>query len=58
MADYYAAETGTGNLSVDQTAFEKLAYFALRDEMYFDQFLAFFGASLIGGHFVDVTTAI
>jgi N4-gp56 family major capsid protein len=38
MADYYAAETGTGNLSVDQTAFEKLAYFALRDEMYFDQF--------------------
>ena len=38
MADYYAAETGTSNLSVDQTAFEKLAYFALRDEMYFDQF--------------------
>jgi N4-gp56 family major capsid protein len=38
MADYYAAETGTANLSVDQTAFEKLAYFALRDEMYFDQF--------------------
>ena len=38
MADFYAAETGTGNLSVDQTAFEKLAYFALRDEMYFDQF--------------------
>jgi N4-gp56 family major capsid protein len=38
MADYYAAETGTGNLSVDQTAFEKMAYFALRDEMYFDQF--------------------
>ena len=38
MADYYAAETATGNLSVDQTAFEKLAYFALRDEMYFDQF--------------------
>ena len=27
MADYYAAETGTANLSVDQTAFEKLAYF-------------------------------
>lgn len=38
MADYYAAETGTGNLSIDQTAFEKFAYFALRDEMYFDQF--------------------
>lgn len=38
MADYYAAETGTANLSTDQTAFEKLAYFALRDEMYFDQF--------------------
>ena len=38
MADYYAAETGTANLSVDQTAFEKMAYFALRDEMYFDQF--------------------
>jgi N4-gp56 family major capsid protein len=38
MADYYAAETGTGNLSVDQTAFEKMAYFALRSEMYFDQF--------------------
>jgi N4-gp56 family major capsid protein len=38
MADYYAAETGTSNLSVDQTAFEKMAYFALRDEMYFDQF--------------------
>jgi N4-gp56 family major capsid protein len=38
MADFYAAETGTANLSVDQTAFEKLAYFALRDEMYFDQF--------------------
>lgn len=38
MADYYAAETGTANLSVDQTAFEKLAFFALRDEMYFDQF--------------------
>jgi len=38
MADYYAAETGTSNLSVDQTAFEKLAYFALRPEMYYDQF--------------------
>lgn len=38
MADYYAAETGTANLSVDQAAFEKMAYFALRDEMYFDQF--------------------
>lgn len=38
MADYYAAETGTSNLSVDQIAFEKLAYFALRPEMYYDQF--------------------
>ena len=38
MADYYAAETGTSNLLVDQIAFEKLAYFALRPEMYFDQF--------------------
>ena len=38
MADYYAAETGTGNLQTDQVAFEKLAYFALRPEMYFDQF--------------------
>lgn len=38
MADYYAAETGTSNLSTDQVAFEKLAYFALRPEMYFDQF--------------------
>jgi N4-gp56 family major capsid protein len=38
MADYYAAETGTSNLNVDQVAFEKLAYFALRPEMYFDQF--------------------
>lgn len=38
MADYYAAEIGTSNLSTDQVAFEKLAYFALRPEMYFDQF--------------------
>ena len=38
MADYYAAEIGTANLSVDQVAFEKMAYFALRPEMYFDQF--------------------
>lgn len=38
MADYYAATTGTSALSVDQVAFEKLAYFALRPEMYFDQF--------------------
>ena len=38
MADYYAAETGTANLSVDQIAFEKMAYFALRPEMYYDQF--------------------
>ena len=38
MADYYAATTGTSALNVDQVAFEKLAYFALRPEMYFDQF--------------------
>ena len=39
MADYYpSGTTGTGQLSVDQVAFEKLAYFALRPEMYFDQF--------------------
>jgi N4-gp56 family major capsid protein len=38
MADYYAAEIGTANLTVDQVAFEKMAYFALRPEMYFDQF--------------------
>lgn len=38
MADYYAATTGTSALSVDQVAFEKLAYFALRPEMYYDQF--------------------
>lgn len=38
MADYYANEIGTSNLSTDQIAFEKLAYFALRPEMYFDQF--------------------
>ena len=38
MADYYAATTGTSALSVDQVAFEKMAYFALRPEMYYDQF--------------------
>jgi len=38
MADYYAAEISTASLSTDQVAFEKLAYFALRPEMYFDQF--------------------
>ena len=38
MADYYAAETGTAKLTTDQVAFEKLAYFALRPEMYYDQF--------------------
>ena len=38
MADYYAATTGTGQLTTDQVAFEKLAYFALRPELYFDQF--------------------
>jgi len=38
MADYYAATTGTSALNVDQVAFEKMAYFALRPEMYYDQF--------------------
>jgi len=38
MADYYAATTGTSALTTDQVAFEKLAYFALRPEMYYDQF--------------------
>lgn len=38
MADYYAAETGTANLTTDQVAFEKLAYFALRPELFYDQF--------------------
>ena len=38
MADFYAAETGTAQLTTDQVAFEKLAYFALRPELYFDQF--------------------
>lgn len=39
MADYYpSGMTKTGNLSVDQTAFERLAYFALRPELYYDGF--------------------
>lgn len=38
MADYYAATTSTSQVSTDQVAFEKLAYFALRPELYFDQF--------------------
>ena len=38
MADFYAATTGTSQLTTDQVAFEKLAYFALRPELYFDQF--------------------
>lgn len=38
MADYYAATTGTSQLTTDQVAFEKLAYFALRPELYYDQF--------------------
>ena len=38
MADYYAATTGTSAASVDQVAFEKMAYFALRPELYYDQF--------------------
>lgn len=38
MSNYYANQIGTSNLSTDQIAFEKLAYFSLRPEMYFDQF--------------------
>jgi N4-gp56 family major capsid protein len=38
MADFYSGMTKTSSLSVDQTAFEKLAYFALRPELYYDQF--------------------
>jgi N4-gp56 family major capsid protein len=40
MADYYpSGTTGTGQLGdVSQVAFEKMAYFALRPEMYYDQF--------------------
>ena len=38
MADFYANEISTASLQTDQVAFEKLAYFALRPEMYFDQF--------------------
>ena len=38
MADYYAATTQSSSVSTDQVAFEKLAYFALRPELYFDQF--------------------
>jgi len=38
MADFYAATTGTAQFTTDQVAFEKLAYFALRPELYFDQF--------------------
>ena len=38
MADFYSNMTKTANLSVDQTAFEKLAYFALRPELYYDMF--------------------
>ena len=38
MADFYANEISTASLSTDQVAFEKLAYVALRPEMYFDQF--------------------
>jgi len=38
MADFYANEISTSSLQTDQVAFEKLAYFALRPEMYFDQF--------------------
>jgi N4-gp56 family major capsid protein len=40
MADYYSAGaiTQSSSLTTDQVAFEKLAYFALRPELYFDQF--------------------
>lgn len=38
MPDFYSNMTKTSSLSVDQTAFEKLAYFALRPELYYDQF--------------------
>lgn len=38
MANYYAADTSTGDLNVTQNAFEKMAYFALRPELYYDQF--------------------
>lgn len=35
---YYSASTGTGQVQTDQVAFEKLAYFALRPELFYDQF--------------------
>ena len=35
---YLSNMTQTSSLNTDQVAFEKLAYFALRPEMYFDQF--------------------
>lgn len=38
MADFYSNMTKTGNVTTDQVAFEKLAYFALRPELYYDQF--------------------
>lgn len=38
MPDFYSNMTKTGNVSTDQVAFEKLAYFALRPELYYDQF--------------------
>ena len=38
MADFYSNMTKTSSLTVDQTAFEKLAYFALRPELYYDRF--------------------
>lgn len=38
MADFYSNMTKTASLTVDQTAFEKLAYFALRPELYYDRF--------------------
>lgn len=38
MADFYSNITQNSSVSVDQVAFEKLAYFALRPELYYDQF--------------------
>ena len=42
-------------MTVDPTGFdEDIAH----NELYFDQFLAWFGASLMSGYFVDLTKAI
>jgi hypothetical protein len=42
-------------VSVDPTGFDEDID---HNEMYFDQFMAWFGASLISGYFVDVTKAV